>query len=206
MYPNRPPCHFLVSYSTSHEGHPINERVKGRVEIKKRRMSLKNYLFFVVLIHFLCIAEGLGNLLFHRPFLRFPLDRIISLCGFRFHPHCCIRVERSFLFPGRSCNSTYWFSWLGSDCRGGSRELLMENCWDFLQWLGQDVSASVLARLDEPADLVRASAVSRSWRRFGTYSFLLEFALVRYPRKECFFFVVVVVSYRCIICEWKECA
>ncbi|XP_074572293.1 F-box protein At4g00755-like [Curcuma longa] len=42
----------------------------------------------------------------------------------------------------------------------------MENCWDFLQWLGQDASASVLTRLDEPADLVRASAVSRSWRRF----------------------------------------
>lgn len=70
----------------------------------------------------------------------------------------------------------------------------MENCWDFLQWLGQDVSASVLARLDEPADLVRASAVSRSWRRFGTYSFLLEFALVRYPRKECFLLLLLLLS------------
>ncbi|XP_042452053.1 F-box protein At4g00755-like isoform X2 [Zingiber officinale] len=42
----------------------------------------------------------------------------------------------------------------------------MENRWDFLQWLGPDASTSVFTRLDEPADLVRASAVSRSWRRF----------------------------------------
>ncbi|XP_020084389.1 F-box protein At4g00755 isoform X2 [Ananas comosus] len=42
----------------------------------------------------------------------------------------------------------------------------MENCWDFLQWLGPDASTCVFASLDDPSDLVRASAVSRSWRRF----------------------------------------
>ncbi|OEL17588.1 F-box protein [Dichanthelium oligosanthes] len=38
--------------------------------------------------------------------------------------------------------------------------------WDFLKWLGPDTSACVFHRLDDPADLARAAAVSRSWRRF----------------------------------------
>ncbi|XP_042506052.1 F-box protein At4g00755-like isoform X2 [Macadamia integrifolia] len=42
----------------------------------------------------------------------------------------------------------------------------MGNCSDFLPWLGTDVSMQILTKLDDPADLVRASAVSRSWREF----------------------------------------
>ncbi|XP_020589992.1 F-box protein At4g00755-like [Phalaenopsis equestris] len=41
----------------------------------------------------------------------------------------------------------------------------MEICWDFMEWLGPDASSSVLILLDDPADLMRVSAVSRSWRR-----------------------------------------
>ncbi|KQK23986.1 hypothetical protein BRADI_1g77410v3 [Brachypodium distachyon] len=36
--------------------------------------------------------------------------------------------------------------------------------WDFLELVGPDISASVFGLLDNPADLVRAAAVSRSWR------------------------------------------
>ncbi|TVU42569.1 hypothetical protein EJB05_08985 [Eragrostis curvula] len=35
---------------------------------------------------------------------------------------------------------------------------------DFLEWLGPDTSAVVFAQLCDPADIARASAVSRSWR------------------------------------------
>lgn len=42
----------------------------------------------------------------------------------------------------------------------------MEICWDFLEWLGSDTSFSVITLLDDPADLMRVSTVSRSWRRF----------------------------------------
>ncbi|KAI0520516.1 hypothetical protein KFK09_007992 [Dendrobium nobile] len=42
----------------------------------------------------------------------------------------------------------------------------MEFCLDFVEWLGPDTASSVLMLLEDPADLVRASAVSRSWRRF----------------------------------------
>ncbi|KAL5727692.1 hypothetical protein ACHQM5_000858 [Ranunculus cassubicifolius] len=44
----------------------------------------------------------------------------------------------------------------------------MENnsSFDFLQLLGPDVSTSILLLLDDPAHLVRASSVSRSWRQF----------------------------------------
>ncbi|XP_043688064.1 F-box protein At4g00755 isoform X2 [Telopea speciosissima] len=41
----------------------------------------------------------------------------------------------------------------------------MENCSDFLLLLGPDASR-ILNNLDDPADLVRASAVSRAWREF----------------------------------------
>lgn len=37
---------------------------------------------------------------------------------------------------------------------------------DFLEWLGPDTSSSVFVLLEDPADLVRLSAVSRSWRNF----------------------------------------
>lgn len=42
----------------------------------------------------------------------------------------------------------------------------MELLGDFLQKLGPDVSVHVLSFLDDPADFVRASSVSRSWRQF----------------------------------------
>ncbi|XP_076953095.1 F-box protein At4g00755-like [Bidens hawaiensis] len=42
----------------------------------------------------------------------------------------------------------------------------MEDCCDFIQWLGADMSIKILMCLDNPTDLVRASAVSSSWRQF----------------------------------------
>ncbi|URD79346.1 F-box protein [Musa troglodytarum] len=42
----------------------------------------------------------------------------------------------------------------------------MEGRWDFLEWLGPDASTAVLMLLEDPADLVRVSAVSQSWRQF----------------------------------------
>jgi hypothetical protein len=38
---------------------------------------------------------------------------------------------------------------------------------DLLDWVGTDICASIFHLLDHPADLVRAAAVSRPWRRFG---------------------------------------
>lgn len=38
---------------------------------------------------------------------------------------------------------------------------------DFMDWLGPDMSIKVLMCLEDPSDLVRLSAVSRSWHRFG---------------------------------------
>ncbi|KAJ4954398.1 hypothetical protein NE237_011181 [Protea cynaroides] len=42
----------------------------------------------------------------------------------------------------------------------------MDKCSDFLPWLGLDASMQILMNFDDPADLVRASAVSRAWREF----------------------------------------
>ncbi|XP_076935641.1 F-box protein At4g00755-like [Bidens hawaiensis] len=42
----------------------------------------------------------------------------------------------------------------------------MEDCCDFIQWLGADLSIKILMCLDNPTDLVRAGAVSSSWRQF----------------------------------------
>jgi len=38
---------------------------------------------------------------------------------------------------------------------------------DLIQWLGDDMSIKVFSYLDDPCDLIRASAVSRSWEKFG---------------------------------------
>ncbi|XP_078151725.1 F-box family protein [Carex rostrata] len=40
------------------------------------------------------------------------------------------------------------------------------NGWDLLEWLGPDSATSIFNCIDDPADLVRATAVSRSWRQF----------------------------------------
>ncbi|KAJ3678644.1 hypothetical protein LUZ60_002447 [Juncus effusus] len=40
------------------------------------------------------------------------------------------------------------------------------NRFDMLEWLGPDASACVLTCLDDPADVARASSVSRSWHNF----------------------------------------
>lgn len=45
----------------------------------------------------------------------------------------------------------------------------MEFRWDFLDSLDPDVSSKILMGLDDPADIVRASSVSRLWRDFGKH-------------------------------------
>jgi hypothetical protein len=45
----------------------------------------------------------------------------------------------------------------------------MEIRMDFLDWLDHDTSMKILRCLEDPADLVRVSSVSRSWRHFGEY-------------------------------------
>ncbi|XP_047342434.1 F-box protein At4g00755-like [Impatiens glandulifera] len=42
----------------------------------------------------------------------------------------------------------------------------MEKIGDFIEFLGPDISSKILMCLDDPSDLVRATAVSRSWQRF----------------------------------------
>ncbi|PHU29207.1 hypothetical protein BC332_01300 [Capsicum chinense] len=42
----------------------------------------------------------------------------------------------------------------------------METRIDFVQWLKTDVSLDIMSRLNDPADVVRAGAVSRLWRQF----------------------------------------
>ncbi|KAK2415104.1 F-box protein [Trifolium repens] len=42
----------------------------------------------------------------------------------------------------------------------------MEHCNDFLSWLDPDTSLKIFKCLDDPADLVRVSCVSRTWRDF----------------------------------------
>lgn len=42
-----------------------------------------------------------------------------------------------------------------------------KNSMDFVNRLDTDMSVAILSCLDDPSDLVRASAVSRSWREFG---------------------------------------
>ncbi|KAF8413103.1 hypothetical protein HHK36_001079 [Tetracentron sinense] len=44
--------------------------------------------------------------------------------------------------------------------------LKMESCSDFLPWLEPDTAIKIFMYLEDPSDLVRASAVSHSWRQF----------------------------------------
>ncbi|KAL5727686.1 hypothetical protein ACHQM5_000854 [Ranunculus cassubicifolius] len=58
----------------------------------------------------------------------------------------------------------------------------MENSSDFLQLLGPDVSSNILSCLDDPADLIRASSVSRSWQQFVTENcFCKRLCLKKFP-------------------------
>jgi len=69
----------------------------------------------------------------------------------------------------------FWISFWGS--KKESTVLLvnwfksfkMEIRMDFLDWLDHDTSMKILRCLEDPADLVRVSSVSRSWRHFGEY-------------------------------------
>ncbi|KAJ6840629.1 F-box protein-like [Iris pallida] len=71
----------------------------------------------------------------------------------------------------------------------------MDLCFDLLEWLGPDTSTSVLMLLDDPADLVRASAVSRSWRRFVVYNgFCKKLCLRMCLEVSCFVNVVESTS------------
>lgn len=46
----------------------------------------------------------------------------------------------------------------------------MGNCGDFIEWLGKDMSMTILMCLEDPSDLVRASAVSSNWRRIENFN------------------------------------
>lgn len=50
----------------------------------------------------------------------------------------------------------------------------METRIDFLEWLEPDMAFKILSCLDDSADLVRASAVSRYWQNIGVYHTLLH--------------------------------
>ncbi|CAH9059517.1 unnamed protein product [Cuscuta epithymum] len=50
----------------------------------------------------------------------------------------------------------------------------MEDCIDFTQWLGPDMSIKILSCLEDPSDLVRASAVSTSWHQLVIESSLCK--------------------------------
>lgn len=63
----------------------------------------------------------------------------------------------------------------------------MEESRDFIQWLGVDMAAKILMFLDHPCDLVRTSAVSRSWREFGEFAFV-NFDLVVHSFHQFWFF------------------
>ena len=49
----------------------------------------------------------------------------------------------------------------------GLLQSIGSNKMDFVNKLDTDTLLSILSCLDDPSDLVRASAVSRSWRDFG---------------------------------------
>ncbi|KAJ0971123.1 hypothetical protein J5N97_019082 [Dioscorea zingiberensis] len=69
----------------------------------------------------------------------------------------------------------------------------MDHCWDFVEVLGRDTSISVFTLLDDPADLVRLSSVSRSWRRFVVANgFSKSLCLTRWPELSNFTRVVEV--------------
>lgn len=55
----------------------------------------------------------------------------------------------------------------------------MDASRDFIKCLGQDMSLKILMCLEDPSDLVRTSAVSRSWRQFGEFT-LLNYCLFDY--------------------------
>lgn len=46
----------------------------------------------------------------------------------------------------------------------------MEIRINFVEFFETDIALSILSKLDDPADLIRAAAVSHSWRRFGELS------------------------------------
>lgn len=50
------------------------------------------------------------------------------------------------------------------------KQQITENQGDFLQCIGVDLSMRIMSFLDDPADLIRARAVSRFWRQFGEWS------------------------------------
>ncbi|KQK23987.1 F-box protein At4g00755 [Brachypodium distachyon] len=66
--------------------------------------------------------------------------------------------------------------------------------WDFLDWVGPDLAASAFGLLDHPADLVRAAAVSRSWRRCAVESGVCKSLCVKLCPEAAVFTSAVEVS------------
>ncbi|CAN1236813.1 F-box protein At4g00755 [Linum grandiflorum] len=60
-----------------------------------------------------------------------------------------------------------------------SKDLGMENCLDFFNWLDYDALMYIFMFLDDPADLVRASSVSRTWRHFVVKNGLCKLLCMR---------------------------
>ncbi|KAL8229770.1 hypothetical protein R6Q57_014670 [Mikania cordata] len=65
----------------------------------------------------------------------------------------------------------------------------MDTYNDFLEWLEPDMALKILACLDDSADLIRASAVSRYWQNIGVRDHLafasLFRALTAFPQTYC---------------------
>ncbi|XP_058104788.1 F-box protein At4g00755-like isoform X2 [Magnolia sinica] len=63
----------------------------------------------------------------------------------------------------------------------------MENCSDFLDYLGPDISIKVLTYIDDPSDLVHMTSVSRFWRQFTIENgFCKKLCIRMFPEVLCF--------------------
>lgn len=69
----------------------------------------------------------------------------------------------------------------------------MDDSDDLIDRLGQDISMMILMCLEDPSDLVHASAVSSSWRQFGEFFFPMLFVCS-----------VCLVPYVDVHCCWRK--
>ncbi|XP_042031673.1 F-box protein At4g00755-like [Salvia splendens] len=81
----------------------------------------------------------------------------------------------------------------------------MGESMDILKWLGQDMSVKIFTCLDDPFDLLRTSAISRSWRELVIGNGLCKkLCLRKFPEAACFARVVVAKDIREVSGEWAS--